>query len=301
VASLIQTRWASVDPLLPHPDALEHLCGRPVPAYDERGELKAITLIRRIQLKPDDLNAVWSPLDRYVLTPLVIGPDVAVDLNLALSNLPDTAKEQLKSSDRTALQVRWPSRDTLGMQALSLHSLQPRVVFAVCDREPAPTNIALKGISIRPIILEDIEPVAALWKDVIDYDISTGICFDRPNVAKNLRAELLDRITRLEPWIWVAQTGQDLIGVVIATGPDDCGGVSPMVRRAPVAYLNALSVKADYRGKLVGTALMVHAQREIASRGVKTTIVHYGLANPLSAPLCGRLGFRPLWTEWSSI
>jgi hypothetical protein len=47
-----------------------------------------------------------------------------------------------------------------------------------------------------------------------------------------------------------------------------------------------------------GAALVRHVHGVLDARGVLTTLLHYALMNPLSAPLWNRMGYRPLWTGW---
>ena len=83
-----------------------------------------------------------------------------------------------------------------------------------------------------------------------------------------------------------------------AEPPRHSGWIAGMTRPGVTVYLQTMFVRPGVRGSGVGAALVRHVHGVLDARGVQTTLLHYALMNPLSAPFWNRMGYRPLWTGW---
>jgi GNAT superfamily N-acetyltransferase len=294
VTALVAGRWAALDRLLPVPPALGDGDVLAVPGAAGRCEHWAG--------EPGSLDLAWGAARRFRLEPQAAGPDVrgALDRLLTrwrehLAGLPGTG------ADDTAAVVPWPSRDIAGHRALLDHGLIPLAIIAARtagrDGQPVPSG---PGLRIRPAGPADLDSVVALGMETIRYDAHFGTVIERPDTAAALRREAAVRLAGPAPWTWLAERDGSAVGLLYAQRPDQAGWIAPLVRPAPVAYLELMAVLPGARGAGVGAALaaVYHAAADAA--GVAVTLLHYEQMNPLSAPFWSQQGYRPLWTDWEA-
>jgi len=287
-------RWAGLDSLLPVPPMLAGGDLLAVPGAVGRCEHWAG--------EPGTLDLAWGAARRFRLDPQVAGPDVRGALDELLSQWRDhLAGAPATGQDDTAAVVGWPSRDIAGAQVLLAHGLIPLAVIAARPAgRPARAATAGPGLRIRRAGPADLDSVVALGMETIRYDAHFGTVIERPDSAAALRREVTARLAGPEPWTWLAERDGSPVGLLYAQEPGLAGWIAPLVRPAPVAYLELMAVLPAARGAGVGAALaaVYHAAADAA--GVAVTLLHYEQMNPLSPPFWSRQGYRPLWTDWEA-
>ena len=294
VTAQVAGRWAGLDRLLPVPPALAGGELLTVPGAVGRCEHWAG--------EPGALDLAWGAARRFRLDPQVAGPDVrgALDALLAqwrehLAGAPGTGE------DDTAAVVAWPSRDITGHRVLLDHGLFPLAIIAARpagrDGRAVPPD---PGLRIRRAGPADLDSVVALGMETVRYDAHFGTVIERPDTAAALRREAAVRLAGPAPWTWLAERDGQVVGSLYAQSPDQAGWIAPLVRPAPVAYLELMAVLPGARGAGVGAALaaVYHAAADAA--GVAVTLLHYEQMNPLAAPFWSQQGYRPLWADWEA-
>jgi len=294
VTAQVAGRWAGLDRLLPVPPALAGGELLTVPGAVGRCEHWAG--------EPGALDLAWGAARRFRLDPQVAGPDVrgALDALLAqwrehLAGAPGTGE------DDTAAVVAWPSRDITGHRVLLDHGLFPLAIIAARpagrDGRAVPPD---PGLRIRRAGPADLDSVVALGMETVRYDAHFGTVIERPDTAAALRREAAVRLAGPAPWTWLAERDGQVVGSLYAQSPDQAGWIAPLVRPAPVAYLELMAVLPGARGAGVGAALaaVYHAAADAA--GVAVTLLHYEQMNPLAPPFWSQQGYRPLWADWEA-
>jgi len=133
---------------------------------------------------------------------------------------------------------------------------------------------------------------------VIRYDAQFGAAIIRPATEVLVRAETQAALAVRPAWAWLAEQDGQLVGLVHVQPPEHSGWIAGMTRPGVTVYLQTMFVRPGVRGTGVGAALVRHVHGVLDARGVQTTLLHYALMNPLSAPFWNRMGYRPLWTGW---
>ena len=149
--------------------------------------------------------------------------------------------------------------------------------------EPASAQVVAEGsagLVIREAGLGDLDVVTEFEMGVIRYDAQFGAAIIRP------------------AWAWLAERDGRPVGLVHVQPPERSGWIASMTRPGVTVYLQTMFVRPGERGSGVGAALVRHVHGVLDARGVQTTLLHYALMNPLSAPFWNRMGYRPLWTGW---
>jgi GNAT superfamily N-acetyltransferase len=287
-------RWAGLDQLLPVPPPLAGADLLAVPGAAGRCEHWAG--------EPGALDLAWGAARRFRLDPQVAGPDVRHALDGLLSQWREhLAGAPGSGQDDTAAVVGWPSRDISGARVLLAHGLIPLAVIAARPAgRPGRAAAAGPGLRIRRAGPADLDSVVALGMETIRYDAHFGTVIERPGSAAALRRAAAVRLAGPEPWTWLAEHDRSPVGLLYAQEPDLAGWIAPLVRPAPVAYLELMAVLPGARGAGVGAALaaVYHAAADAA--GVAVTLLHYEQMNPLSAPFWSQQGYRPVWTDWEA-
>jgi GNAT superfamily N-acetyltransferase len=156
------------------------------------------------------------------------------------------------------------------------------------------------GVQIRQAGPADLDTVVRLGMETIRYDAHFGTVIERPETPAALRGEAAQALAVAEPWVWLAERDGDPFGLLYAERPEFAGWVAPMVRGAPVAYLELMEVLPGERGRGVAAALVGELHRAADESGVEVTLLHYEQVNPLSGPFWHQQGYRPLWTSWEA-
>jgi ribosomal protein S18 acetylase RimI-like enzyme len=287
-------RWRELDPLLPDPGAL------PEPGEDG-GPLAAgsaaAAVARVLRPDPASLDACWTALETHRLTARVAGPDAAAAMDTLLGHW----RERIPAgaaADSSAV-VTWPSRDVAVAAAFVRHGLAPLTVIAA---RPAgrPVPDGNPEVVVRRAAPGDLAAVVALRLATIRYDAQFGVVRERPGTVDRLRELTGQVFARPDPWVWMAVQDGRIVGMVSVDQPPHAGWLQAMTSGRPVGYLDCIGVAARRRGSGIGTALLAHAHRALDDAGVAVTLLHHALPNPLSTPLYGRHGYRPLWTIWET-
>jgi ribosomal protein S18 acetylase RimI-like enzyme len=203
--------------------------------------------------------------------------------------------------DSTAV-VMWPSREVRGINALLAHGLQPRVALALCDSSPvhiSPGHGCDPEVIIRSAGYSDLDSIIDLWLEVIEYDDACGGGVSRPNRRQVVETLVADQFRRELPWVWLATRVGSAIGLLIVDESHYCEGIAPLVGTTPISYISVLGVSERERGKGVGKQLISAASVEIERHYDSLKMLHYAVSNPMSSQFWVRMGYRPLWTEWS--
>jgi GNAT superfamily N-acetyltransferase len=154
------------------------------------------------------------------------------------------------------------------------------------------------GIQVRQAELADLGTVARLGLEVIRFDAHFGTLVERPDTAAALRGDAGAALAGSDPWIWLAERDGIPVGLLYAQPPERARWVAPMVRLAPVAYVDLMYIHPEERGRGTGHALVGHLHQKASAAGVAVILLHYQLLNPLSGPFWSRQGYRPLWNIW---
>ena len=295
-------RLAALDPLLPAP-AVPAGCGARLTATGADGSTTALGICEHWAGEPESLEMTWGAARRFQLTPQIAGPDVpaALDELLAgwrdhLASVPEAAEED------TAVVLASPARDVAGALTLLGHGLAPRAVIAAraAGRRAAAGMPVGPGVRIRQATPADLDQVVRLGMETIRYDAHFGTVIERPETPAALRHEAAQVLAAPDPWVWLAERDGDPLGLLYAERPELAGWIAPMVRAAPVAYLELMEMLPGERGRGVAAALVGELHRAADESGVEVTLLHYEQVNPLSGPFWHQQGYRPLWTSWEA-
>jgi GNAT superfamily N-acetyltransferase len=298
----VARRLEELDALLPAPAALAG-CGTELVVSGPGGATAAMGTCEHWTGEPGSLELTWGAVRRFQLTPQVAGPDVdaALDKLLArwrehLAGLPEAAEAD------TAAVIIWPSRDIDGVLALLRHGLAPRAVIAArsAGRRPGTAVPVDPGVRIRRAGPADLDEVLRLGMETVRFDAHFGTVIERPETQAALRHEAGELLAAPDPWVWLAERDGSPFGMLYAERPESAGWIAPMVRAAPVAYLELMDVLPGERGRGVAAALVAQLHQVADESGVAVTLLHYEQLNPLSGPFWHQQGYRPLWTSWEA-
>lgn len=295
-------RLAAIDPLLPVP-AVPEGCGAELAVTGPDGSTAALGTCEHWAGEPGSLDLTWGAVRRFQLTPQVPGPDVAGALDELLARWRDhLATVPEAGQEDTAAVITWPARDIDGPGPLLRHGLAPRAVIAAraAGRRAATAVPVEPGVRIRQAGPADLDEVVRLGLETIRYDAHFGTVIERPETPAALRREAGAVLAAPDPWVWLAERDGTPIGLLYAERPEFAGWIAPMVRAAPVAYLELMDVLPGDRGRGVAAALVSQLHRAADDSGVAVTLLHYEQVNPLSGPFWNQQGYRPLWTSWEA-
>jgi len=295
-------RLAALDPLLPSP-AVPAGCGADLAVTGRDGSTAALGSCEHWAGEPGSLELTWGAVRRFQLTPQIAGPDVPAALDELLTRWRDhLASVPEAAEEDTAVVLTWPTRDIDGPRTLLGHGLAPRAVIAarVAGRRAAPGTPVEPGVRIRQAGPADLDEVVRLGMETIRYDAHFGTVIERPETPAALRHEVARVLAAPDPWVWLAERDGDPLGLLYAERPEFAGWIAPMVRAAPVAYLELMDVLPGERGRGVAAALVAELHRAADESGVEVTLLHYEQVNPLSGPFWHQQGYRPLWTSWEA-
>ncbi len=310
INAAVGRRWRELDPMLPAPRDLPDGCMTPLAAAGRGGRPSGVGVCRHLHVPDDVLEQVWGPATRLVLTPRLREPDAypALDELLArwrdhLAGLPEA------DDDDAAAMIQWPSRDISGVKALLKHGMQAITVIAVrpaghamlaADPVAAGDTGMPAGAVIREARPDDLDAVAELEMGVVRFDAHFGAAILRPATEALVRDATRQALARRQAWVWVAERGGRLVGLVHVQPPEESAWIAGMTRPGTTAYLQSMLVAPQERSGGLGAALVDRAHNELDARGITTTLLHFAQMNPLSAPFWSRMGYRPLWTGWES-
>ena len=295
-------RLAALDPLLPAP-AVPAGCGADLAVTGPDGSTAALGSCEHWAGEPGSLELTWGAVRRFQLTPQIAGPDVPAALDELLTRWRDhLASVPEAAEEDTAVVLTWPTRDIDGPRTLLGHGLAPRAVIAarVAGRRAAPGTPVEPGVRIRQAGPADLDQVVRLGMETIRYDSHFGTVIERPETPAALRHEVAQVLAAADPWVWLAERDGDPFGLLYAERPELAGWIAPMVRAAPVAYLELMEMLPGERGRGVAAALVGELHRAADESGVEVTLLHYEQVNPLSGPFWHQQGYRPLWTSWEA-
>jgi GNAT superfamily N-acetyltransferase len=297
-------RWRDLDRMLPVPRDLPGGCTPPLVVTGDDGRPAGFGVCRHQHVPPDALEQVWGPATRLVLTPRLREPDAYPALDELLAQWRDHLAGLAEAGNEdTAAMIQWPSRDISGVNALLKHGMQAITVIAV---RPAGRRMLVAdtgtpaGVVIRAAGPDDLDGVTELEMGVIRFDAHFGAAILRPATETLVRDATRKALARPQAWVWVAERGGRLVGLVHVLPPDESAWIAGMTRPATTAYLQSMFVGPGERGGGLGAALVKRAHDELDARGISITLLHYAQMNPLSAPFWSRMGYRPLWTGWES-
>lgn len=238
--------------------------------------------------------------DQHWLTPLVGGPDPG----RALDSLLGSWREQLEAlpggtGPESAAQITWPSRDICGINPLQQHGLQPySALVARRSRRGVPPVLPPRDVTIRLADAPDLDPVVRLLMEEHRYEEHFGGVFIQEGTAEQTRRVVRRALDRSPSWIWLAERGGRLVGLIWVSPPERARWAAPLASPTPVAYIGYGVVTAEERGCGIGTALVSQAHQALDAYGIAVTLANHAVTNPLSGPFWHRMGYRPLWTTW---
>lgn len=254
---------------------------------------------RTINVDPADFFATFSALTAHSLTVQADGPDPAS----AVDELIRTWREHLYArygltEADSAATVTLASRDTSIIPAMVAHGFSPSSVLALRRGTTPPTAPAADELQIRAARPADLESVVALQMEALRFDAQLGVGRIRESTEATVRRSLFESLARGDGTRMLAELDGAAVGLVIVDLPEHATWVAHLISRAPVAYLECLSVSQQARSGGIGSALVAAAHRRIEDSDGAVTVLHHALANPLSAPFWAFQGYRPLWTSW---
>lgn len=274
------------------------------------GELLAAGLCRHWAGDPGSLDLTWGAATRFELTCLVAGrtpPAVRDGLDRLLPLWRDhlRALGSAASADSAAL-ISWPSRDVGGVEPLLRRGLAPLAVIAarVTDTSAPPPreyrDAERAGVAVRRAVPADLGALVELGLEVVRFDAHFGGVNERSSTASALAGEFEEMLSDPQPWIWLAERGDQPVGMLAAEKPQQAAWIAPMTRPSPAVYVLLAGVAAGTRARGVGAALAACLNAEARAAGVPVALLHYAQMNPLSAPFWSQRGYRPLWTCWEA-
>jgi GNAT superfamily N-acetyltransferase len=295
-------RWQGLDRLLPGRADLPEGCAAPLVASGANGRPAGLAVCRHQFVPADTLNQTWGTASRFSLILRLREPDTSAALDDLLGQWHDhlAALPEAGAADSAAL-VTWPARDVSGVNALLRRGMQALTVIAVRPAEPAVPPDGEEesaGLVIREAGPGDLDAVTEFEMGVIRFDAQFGAAIIRPATEALVRAETQAALARRPAWAWLAERDGQPVGLVHVQPPEHSGWITGMARPGVTAYLQTMFVRPGERSGGVGAALVRHVHGVLDARGVQTTLLHYALMNPLSAPFWNRMGYRPLWTGW---
>ena len=301
-------RWRGLDRLLPGRADLPEGCAAPLVASGANGRPAGLAICRHQFVPAGTLNQTWGTASRFSLIPRLREPDTSAALDELLGQWHDhlAGLPEASAADSAAM-VNWPARDVSGVNGLLRRGMQALTVIAVRPAGPAgpagPGAVAdgeaeNAGLVIREAGPGDLAAVTEFEMGVIRFDAQFGAAIIRPATEALVRAEGQAALARQPAWAWLAERDGQPVGLVHVQPPEHSGWIAGMTRPGVTVYLQTMFVRPGVRGGGVGTALVRHVHGVLDARGVQTTLLHYALMNPLSAPFWNRMGYRPLWTGW---
>ncbi len=302
IAERVASRLSAIDTLLPAADPPTG-CGAELVVTGPDGSVIAMGTCDHWAGEPGSLELTWGAARRFQLTPQVAGPDVGSALDELLARWHDHLAAVADTAEAdTAAAVTWPARDIEGARPLLRHGLAPRAVIAArtAGRRPAPAVPVDPDVGIRRAAPADLDEIVRQGMEVIRFDAHFGTVIERAETAVALRDEAGRLLAAPDSWVWLAERDGAPIGMLYAERPDFAGWIAPMVRAAPVAYLELMGVLPGQRGRGVAAALVGQLHRTADESGVAVTLLHYEQVNPLSGPFWNQQGYRPLWTSWEA-
>jgi GNAT superfamily N-acetyltransferase len=302
LSEAVGRRWRDLDPMLPAPRDLPDGCMAPFVVAGPNGRPAGVGVCRHRQIPDDSLEQVWGTATRLELAPRLPEPDTSAALDALLGQWRDhlAAQPEAIGADSAAM-INWPSRDVSGINALLKHGMQPITVIAVRPAgRPASDSAIPPGLIIREARPDDLDAVTELEMGVIRFDAQFGTAIMRPATEALVRKDTGKALTERPDWVWVAERGSRVVGLVNVQPPQESAWIAFMTRPAPAAYLQTMFVRPDERSGGLGAALVKRAHDELDARGIGATLLHYAQLNPLSAPFWNRMGYRPLWTGWEA-
>jgi GNAT superfamily N-acetyltransferase len=306
----VSSRWQSLDRLLPAAAGPEQDgCGAELRVLAGDGELLAEGSCRHWAGDPASLELTWGAATRFELKCLVTGQTQAA-VRDGLDRLLPLWRDHLRTLDSaagrdSAALISWPSRDVGGVEPLLRRGLAPLAVIAahVTDVSAPPPEDragAGPGVAVRQAVPADLGALVELGLEVIRFDAHFGGVNERPSTASALAGEFEEMLSDQQPWIWLAERGDQPVGMLAAEKPRQAAWIAPMTRPSPAAYVLLAGVAAGARAQGVGAALAARLNAEARAAGVPVTLLHYAQTNPLSAPFWNQQGYRPLWTCWEA-
>jgi len=307
-------RWQGLDRLLPGRADLPEGCAAPLVAAGANGRPAGLGVCRHQFVPAGTLNQTWGSASQFSLILRLREPDTSAALDDLLGQWRDHLAGLPEAGPvDTAAMVTWPARDVSGVNALLRRGMQAMTVIAVRPAEhaaaagparpgePASAQVVAEssaGLVIREAGLGDLDVVTEFEMGVIRYDTQFGAAIIRPATEALVRAETQAALATRPAWAWLAERDGRPVGLVHVQPPERSGWIASMTRPGVTVYLQTMFVRPGERGSGVGAALVRHVHGVLDARGVQTTLLHYALMNPLSAPFWNRMGYRPLWTGW---
>ncbi|WP_143591253.1 GNAT family N-acetyltransferase [Thermoactinospora rubra] len=291
-------RVRRVDPLVAGHDSLPQ-AGEGESVIEVPG---AVGLAGVTRNDPDSLNAPWSPPVVYTLRPRVGDPEAFGPLLERWQEIVD-ADPGSRGPGR-AMAVTWPSRDTVPVGALPRHGFAPTTAVAARpggSAVPAGDLEARRApgqARVRRAGPEDLDAMHPLYEELHAFDAQFGWLWAGPSTSMRLREHLAELLGLEEGWCWVAEEDGRLVGMLTVEPPSHSGWIASAVTADPVAYLGLCYIHPRARGRGIGAALAARAHATVDAAGVRVTLLHHAIANPLSAPFWARRGYRSLLTVW---
>ena len=286
-------RWQGLDRLLPGRADLPEGCAAPLVASGANGRPAGLGVCRHQFVPADTLNQTWGMASRFSLIPRLREPDTYAALDELLGQWHDhlAGLPEAGAPDSAAM-VTWPARDVSGVNALLRRGMQALTVIAVRPAKPAEGAVPAAedgeeksaGLVIREAGLADLDVVTEFEMGVIRFDAQFGAAIIRPATEALVRAETRAALTARPAWAWLAERDGRPVGLVHVQPPEHSGWIAGMTRPGVTVYLQTMFVRPGERGGGVGAALVRHVHGVLDARGVRTTLLHYALMNPLSAP-----------------
>jgi hypothetical protein len=315
ISKAVGSRWQSLDRLLPAPADLEQDgCGAQLRVLGSDGELVAAGSCRHWEVEPGSLELTWGTATRFELTCLVAGHTAAA-VRDGLDRLLPLWRDHLRDldsppGDDSAAVVNWPSRDIGGVEPLVRRGFAPLAAVAAraagasalaAPEDRAPEEHASRaGIRVRRALPADLSALVELGLEAIRFDAHFGGVRERQSTSAALAKEFEEMLCDPQPWIWLAERGEQPIGMLAAEKPQQAAWIAPMTGSSSAAYVLLAGVAAGGRAHGVGAALTACLNVETRAAGVPVTLLHYAQVNPLSAPFWSQQGYRPLWTCWEA-
>lgn len=291
-------RWAAIDPAVAVPADLP-VEGR-IEIRQPDGSL-ALGVSRFSVVDAAAVGAAFRALGEHALRARVAGPDARGVFGALLDHwIADVESQAEPGTDDEGrpdpvLSVSWPSRDIEVVAALRKRGFIAHSVLALRrhGRTLAPAAECEPPVVVRLADAGDHAAVLEGQLAELAYDDCAGTVRLRSGTRAAMAPEIAGAIRRGA--VLVAESNGEVVGVVGIESPARSRGMTGMLADDDISYLVVLHVRSDHRGRGIGSALA----RAVIDAAPGPVALHHGVLNPLSAPLWARLGFRPVFTQWS--
>jgi len=146
------------------------------------------------------------------------------------------------------------------------------------------------NLLIRPAQPSDVDAIAALWEELLDFHQERDPYYTRiPDAAKHSAEHLAKKMSEEETILLVAEFDGAVVGYLMARSH----ARPPVFVGGPVISISDICVKNGFRRGGTGVAMVDELLRLADEMGITRIEVGYAATNELSHAFWGKMGFKP--------